>query len=184
MKEICTSLKIYGEGASKYMTTHGLRATLISLLIASGHSDASVVLRSGHRDSMSLQSYHNLRGRNGRNQMIAIVPNRESKEDLTALRKCDYPIELAELEKTLSLQNNKKLYAGTSSPGNLASSAGKFSEERSCETCQMRKREEGSCETSLRTIFGAAVHASNCNIKMDITHKWSSGSQPFREWRG
>ena len=71
LKEVCLSLGIRGEGANNYVTTHGLRATTISLLISSGHSDAAVVLRSGHRDNNNLQSYHNLIGHNGEQQLAA-----------------------------------------------------------------------------------------------------------------
>ena len=72
VKEVCLSLDIRGEGANNYVTTYGLRATMISLLISSGHSDATVVLRSGHRDNNSLQSYHNLISRNGKQQLAAV----------------------------------------------------------------------------------------------------------------
>ena len=71
VKTVCTALGIRGEGANKFVTTHGLRATMISLLISSGHSDAAVVLRTGHRDNSSLQSYHNLIGSNGEQQLRA-----------------------------------------------------------------------------------------------------------------
>ena len=54
------------------MSMHGLRATMISLLISAGYSDAADVLRTGHRDSNCLQSYHNLRGRNGEAQLNAV----------------------------------------------------------------------------------------------------------------
>ncbi len=54
------------------MTTHGLKATMISLLISSGYSDATVVLQSGHRDNSCLQSYHNLGGQNGRDQFAVV----------------------------------------------------------------------------------------------------------------
>lgn len=57
VKDVCRSLKVRGEGASKYMTARGLQATMVSLLISSGHSDAAVPLRAGHRDDRSLQSY-------------------------------------------------------------------------------------------------------------------------------
>ncbi len=65
VKDVCRSSGIRGEGANKCVTTQGLRATMISLLITSDHSDAAVVLRSGQRDSNSLLSYLNLMGRNG-----------------------------------------------------------------------------------------------------------------------
>ena len=72
VRDVCTKLNIRGNGEASYMTTHGLRATMISMLISAGYSDAAVVLRSGHRDSTSLQSYHNLRGVNGERQLGAV----------------------------------------------------------------------------------------------------------------
>lgn len=54
------------------MTAHGLRATMISLLISSGYLDAAVVLRTGHCVTTSLQSYHNLRGNEGEMQLNAV----------------------------------------------------------------------------------------------------------------
>ena len=45
---------------------------MISLLRSAGHSDAAVVLRTGHRDSCSLQSYHNLRGNQGEDLLRAV----------------------------------------------------------------------------------------------------------------
>ena len=72
VRDVCRSLGIRGEGANKYVTTHVLRATMLSLLITCGHSDAAVVLRSGHRNNNSLQSYQNLMGRNGEAQLAAV----------------------------------------------------------------------------------------------------------------
>ena len=60
---------------------------MIILLIASVHSDTSLALRSGCRNSMSLRYYHDLRGRNGKNQLNASFPSRESRDDLTVLGK-------------------------------------------------------------------------------------------------
>ena len=65
VKEVCTSLGIRGVGLSAYMTTHGLRSAMISLLISAGISDTAVALRSGHNDVNSLLSYHNLMNSNG-----------------------------------------------------------------------------------------------------------------------
>ncbi len=58
----CLSSGIGGEFARKYMINHGPRATIISLLITSGDSDAMVALNSGQRHGNSLQSYDNLIG--------------------------------------------------------------------------------------------------------------------------
>lgn len=81
VKDVCTKLGIRGTGEAAYMTTHGLRATMISLLISAGYSDAAVVLRTGHRDNSSLQSYHNLRGQNGADQLAAVFGGADDKEN-------------------------------------------------------------------------------------------------------
>ena len=59
-KLFCMKLGIPGGGEADFMTTYDLRATIISLLIFAVHLDAAIVLRTGHRDRNSLQSYHNL----------------------------------------------------------------------------------------------------------------------------
>ena len=71
-KKVCSKLGIRGCGESSTMTAHGLRATMISMLMSAGCSDAVVVLRTGHRDATSLQIYHNTRGRHGREQLEAV----------------------------------------------------------------------------------------------------------------
>ena len=54
------------------MTAHGLRSIIISMLSSAGYSDASVVLLTGRRDTSSMQSNHNLRGGEGKNQLCAV----------------------------------------------------------------------------------------------------------------
>ncbi len=54
VRTVCRKLNIRGNGEACYMTTHGLLATMISLLISAGYSDAAVVLCSVHRDNSSL----------------------------------------------------------------------------------------------------------------------------------
>lgn len=54
VRNVYSKLGIRGTGEAAYMTTHGLRATMISLLILAGYSDAAVVLRPGNRDNSSL----------------------------------------------------------------------------------------------------------------------------------
>lgn len=44
-----------GSGSKTWVTTHGLRDTMASLLFAAGNADSSVSLRTGHRDPRSLQ---------------------------------------------------------------------------------------------------------------------------------
>ena len=81
VKEVCQCLGIRGDGVAKHMTTHGLRASMISLLISSGSSDAPVVLRTRHRDSRSLQSYHNLKGSSGLKQLAAVFGSSDHEGD-------------------------------------------------------------------------------------------------------
>ena len=61
------------------MSTHGLRASMISLLIASGAIDAAVVLHTGHANMNSLKSYHNLMNANRRKQMDLIFKSKETR---------------------------------------------------------------------------------------------------------
>eukprot|EP00171_Calliarthron_tuberculosum_P022929 IDg22929t1 len=63
------SLGIVGDGAAKTITTHGLRATMISLLVQADYDDSTVALRSGHRNLNSLKRYHNLKGAVGIDQL-------------------------------------------------------------------------------------------------------------------
>eukprot|EP00178_Gracilaria_changii_P006382 TRINITY_DN209_c1_g1_i5.p1 TRINITY_DN209_c1_g1~~TRINITY_DN209_c1_g1_i5.p1 ORF type:complete len:581 (-),score=76.72 TRINITY_DN209_c1_g1_i5:978-2720(-) len=72
IKDACTELGIRGEGVFDHVTVHSFRATVVSQLKAAGFSDASVSLRTGHRDFRSLTAYHNLRGDLGRQQQAAI----------------------------------------------------------------------------------------------------------------
>ena len=60
VNHVCTALNIYGDSASKYKATHGIRATMMSLLIAPCDSDESILVRSGHQEADGLKSYHNI----------------------------------------------------------------------------------------------------------------------------
>ena len=65
------------------MTAHGLCATMISLLTHAGYFDAAIVLRSGLQDMNSLQHYHNLRGRNGEQQLNVLFGQPLSTHSVT-----------------------------------------------------------------------------------------------------
>ena len=69
VKNLCLRLGVRGDGAFSTVTTHGLRATMVTLLIDAGYDDAIITLRTGHRDVKSLRNYHNLRGNIGLNQL-------------------------------------------------------------------------------------------------------------------
>lgn len=72
MTRVCGTLGILGDGAGEAVTTHGLRATMISLLIDAGYADSMIALRSGHRCLDNLKRYHNLRGDIGLEQISRI----------------------------------------------------------------------------------------------------------------
>lgn len=50
-----------GSDIKNFMSTHCLRGALASLLFEADHLDSSISMRTGHRDSRSSPSYHNLR---------------------------------------------------------------------------------------------------------------------------
>lgn len=60
VKEVIISGGISGTGSKMWTTAHVLRGTFTSLLLAAGHSDSSVFLRTGDRDPRSLRNYHHL----------------------------------------------------------------------------------------------------------------------------
>ena len=65
VKDMCKSSNISGSGVLSFMTMHGLRATMTSLLIEAGHGDSSIVLRTGNSSVDTLKRYHNLHGAEG-----------------------------------------------------------------------------------------------------------------------
>lgn len=82
--DFCKTLGLPDERASKHMTAHGLRSTIISSLIHAGHSDAVVVLRFCDRDSNSIQYYQTLLSRNGESQLSQILGKVKLAEDMRA----------------------------------------------------------------------------------------------------
>lgn len=75
VKSCCNEEGIQGSGTKSWMTTHGLRGTLATILFEAGHSDSSVSLRTGHRDPTSLKSYQHLRGGLGLRQQRDLLPD-------------------------------------------------------------------------------------------------------------
>ena len=69
VSNFCSKLGLRGDGAHEIVTTHGLRATMVTLLIDAGYHDATITLRTGHHDVKSLRNYHTLRGIIGANQI-------------------------------------------------------------------------------------------------------------------
>ena len=60
-------------GVKHIMTTHGLRGTVKTLFVESGHSDSSIAMRAGHRGPRSLNTYQNIQSQVGENQQEAIL---------------------------------------------------------------------------------------------------------------
>lgn len=78
VKHCCSDEGINGSGTKSWVTTHGLRGTLATLLFQAGHADSSVSLRTGHRDPRSLKSYQNLRGVEGLRQQQDLLQDFQS----------------------------------------------------------------------------------------------------------
>lgn len=84
---VCSRLGIVGDGPRENVTTHGLRATMISLLVEANYDDSTIALRSGYRNLDSLKRYHNLRGSVGleqRGKMLKyeqVQPAKRRKEE-------------------------------------------------------------------------------------------------------
>ena len=64
------------------VTTHGLRATMVTMLIDAGYSDSTIGLRTGHRDLRSLVKYHNLTGKIGVQQIGNMYGGNGSKQNV------------------------------------------------------------------------------------------------------
>ena len=154
VKHVCTALNIYGDGACQYMATHGLRATMISLLIAAGHSGASVHLRSGHRDANSLKSYHNLRGSNGMNQLGPIFNGAIGNDSLHQNVAPEDYIFGNDHDKNSRVTKVRKLVDGADvSGGEFGTSGEEFS------------------EIQFSSIFSGSMHSTNCNINVTASKK-------------
>lgn len=72
VKTICNEAGVQGSGLNDYMTNHGLRSSMTSLLIDAGHTDSSIILRTGHSSATTLARYHNLRGSEGLRQQHSL----------------------------------------------------------------------------------------------------------------
>ena len=85
VQNACAVNGIKGVGSKDQISFHGLRGTVVSLLIESGMPDSSTVLRTGHRQMDSIRPYHNIRGSEGRLQQDIIFngKKRENSNDGT-----------------------------------------------------------------------------------------------------
>lgn len=84
----CEKEGVEGEGQKSWVTTHGLRRTLATLLFQNGHSDSSVALRTGHRDPKSLKSYQNLQGTESLRQQRDLFGMKEPDTKRLKVVKC------------------------------------------------------------------------------------------------
>ena len=57
---MCSAEGVTGDGLQGHMRNAGLRTSMINRLIETGHTDSSIVLRSGHASVDTLTRYHNL----------------------------------------------------------------------------------------------------------------------------
>ena len=55
-RDVCNKLGITGCGCKTNMTTHGLRATTVTLLLPARHADAFVTMQTVHRNIRSLKA--------------------------------------------------------------------------------------------------------------------------------
>ena len=76
---------------------------MISMLISAGYSDAAVVLRTGHRDTTSLQSYRNLRVRHVREQLEAVFGMNQNRIGTNSSGKRNVEADIVEA----SIDNNE-----------------------------------------------------------------------------
>lgn len=71
--KICEEVGVKGSGLQDHMTNHGLRASMISALIDSGHYDASIFLRTGNTRLDDLERYHNIQSVEGSLQQFGVL---------------------------------------------------------------------------------------------------------------
>jgi len=83
VKNMCLAEGIKGNGVHDYVTTHGLRGSMSSLLLEAGFSDTAVAQRTGHRSLDSLRNYKDPQGETAPNMQRALFNNQDySHEEL------------------------------------------------------------------------------------------------------
>lgn len=60
LKRVFQSENVLQTWSNNFLVTYSLHGTLETIFYESGHSDSSVAIRTGHRNSISLKSYQNL----------------------------------------------------------------------------------------------------------------------------
>lgn len=81
VRSACDTEATPGSGLKEWVTMHGLGGTLATILFESRYTVSSVLLRTGHLDPRSLQSYQHLRGGNRLKQQSNLmnISDRSSK---------------------------------------------------------------------------------------------------------
>lgn len=156
VKKVCKSLGIRGQGCADHVTSHGLRATMISMLISGGYSDAAVMLRSGHRESSSLLSYHNLRGKQGQDQLSAIF--KKTGSDIKPVVTCKDGNHEIMGHSDKPLADRRELTDGDTD-------IKPRSEKRQC----VEKTSTEKNDIAQIVGISGALHAENCTINVSIS---------------
>ena len=157
IKEVCQCLGIRGQGAAEHVTAHGLRATMISLLISAGYSDASIVLRTGHRDSRSLQSYHNLKGQNGVDQLASLFG--EKRQNAKFVASCARSDQNTAFKRVTTLDKHAE-------SNNHISTCPEPPEKRTKVSIEQQEDSSSGIE-----LFGGQFSATNCTINVTVHKK-------------
>lgn len=77
MKNIYREAGVTGSRMNNYLTNDGLRASMKSLLIDTGHTDSSIILCVCQSNTTTLARYHNLRGKEGLRQQKSLFQSIE-----------------------------------------------------------------------------------------------------------
>lgn len=66
MSDLCEKKEITGDETKNGMVSHGIRGSVVNLLLVKVNADSSVTMLTGHRDPLSLKNYQNLHGHAGK----------------------------------------------------------------------------------------------------------------------
>lgn len=61
IRRVRATLELRGDGENEYVTTHGLRATMVTHLIDAGYENSTITPTRDHKNNKSLRTHHNLR---------------------------------------------------------------------------------------------------------------------------
>jgi len=147
VKNMCITENLTGNGVHNYVTNHGLRGPMASLLLDAGFSDTTVSLRTGHRNNDSLKNYKNNQGGSSYSQQKALFESTKFEVD----------------NKPQSYNPEKE-------------HQGEFTDEKSDETkipLKKRYKSEGNLANikDLRDTSGVAIHGvTGDNFTIHVHH--------------